>query len=153
MELTTYEIQVNFPVRHRVVIENGIHLTLCDFERFFVQVLVMDFFAPVLPSDDGQSEGGSLPSTHSVFGTSEEVEVEVEVEVEDEAEEEFEEVEVESELEEHVEAKMKHFEAKMKHFQTKMKRFEAKMKHFEAKMKHFEAKMKQFEAKMPAFWS
>jgi hypothetical protein len=53
-----------------------------------------------LPSDDGQSEGGSLPSTHSVFGTSEEVEVEVEVEVEDEAEEEFEEVEVESELEE-----------------------------------------------------
>jgi hypothetical protein len=100
MELTTYEIQVNFPVRHRVVIENGIHLTLCDFERFFVQVLVMDFFAPVLPSDDGQSEGGSLPPTHSVFGTSEEVEVEVDVEVEDEAEEEFEEVEVESELEE-----------------------------------------------------
>ena len=100
MELTAYEIQVNFPVRHRVVIENGIHLTLCDVERFFVQVLVMDFFAPVLPSDDGQSEGGSLPSTHSVFGTSEEVEVEVEVEVEDEAEEELEEVEVESELEE-----------------------------------------------------
>ena len=52
-----------------------------------------------LPSDDGQSEGGSLPSTHSVFGT-EEQDVEVEAEVEDEAEEEFEEVEVESELEE-----------------------------------------------------
>jgi hypothetical protein len=36
MELTTYEIQVNFPVRHRVVMENEVHLTLCDFERFFV---------------------------------------------------------------------------------------------------------------------
>lgn len=41
MELTTYEIQVNFPVRHRVVMENEVHLTLCDFERFFVQVLVL----------------------------------------------------------------------------------------------------------------
>ena len=113
-------------------------------------VVLFELSVTRLPSDDGQSEGGSLPSTHSVFGTSEEVEVEVEVEVEDEAGEEFGEV-VESELEEHVEAKMKHFEARMKHFQTKMKRFEAKMKHFEANMKHFEAKMKQFEAKMPPF--
>lgn len=47
-----------------------------------------------------RSEGGSLPSTHSVFGTPEEVEVEVGVEVEDEVEEELGEVEVESELEE-----------------------------------------------------
>ena len=63
-------------------------------------VVLFELSVTRLPSDDGQSEGGSLPSTHSVFGTSEEVEVEVEVEVEDEAEEEFEEVEVESELEE-----------------------------------------------------
>ena len=63
-------------------------------------VVLFELSVTRLPSDDGQSEGGSLPSTHSVFGTSEEVEVEVGVEVEDEAEEEFEEVEVESELEE-----------------------------------------------------
>ena len=63
-------------------------------------VVLFELSVTRLPSDDGQSEGGSLPSTHSVFGTSEEQDVEVEAEVEDEAEEEFEEVEVESELEE-----------------------------------------------------
>ena len=52
------------------------------------------------PSDDGQSDGGSLPSSHSVFGSVEEVDTEEEGEVEHDPEEEPEAVEADSEPEE-----------------------------------------------------
>lgn len=63
--------------RHRPVVGTLEVHGLLDFPGGYSAVVLFELSVTRPPLDDGQSEGGSLPSTHSVFGTSEEVEVEV----------------------------------------------------------------------------
>jgi len=68
-----------------------------DFPGGHSAVILFELSVTRPPSDDGQSDGGSLPSSHSVFGSVEEVDTEEEGEVEHDPEEEPEAVEADSE--------------------------------------------------------